>query len=99
MVLQQYPAINILPDAKNLRSRVSYTRYFTIADSAESGGHQSATYYSYDAHGNVDSLLLDYKDIAGMNRNNRFKKIVYKYDLISGKVNEVAYQHDSADAF
>ena len=88
-----------MPDAKNLRSRVSYTRYFTIADSAESGGHQSATYYSYDVHGNVDSLLLDYRDIAGMNRNNRFKKIVYRYDLISGKVNEVTYQPGQPDAF
>ncbi|MBC7390409.1 MAG: hypothetical protein H7329_14425, partial [Opitutaceae bacterium] len=95
---EQYTPIIPLYDAQNLRSRVAYTRYFTIADSLPIG-YQSATYYSYDTHGNVDSLLLDYKDIAGMNRNNRFKKIVYKYDLISGKVNEVAYQHDSADAF
>ena len=96
---EQYTPVNLTLDAKNLRSRVSYTRYFTIADSAESGGHQSATYYSYDVHGNVDSLLLDYRDIAGMNRNNRFKKIVYRYDLISGKVNEVTYQPGQPDAF
>lgn len=31
--------------------------------------------------------------------NNRFKKIVYDYDLVSGKVNKVSYQHGRVDAF
>ena len=30
---------------------------------------------------------------------NRFKKLVYDYDLVSGKVNQVTYQHGYADAF
>jgi hypothetical protein len=35
-----------------------------------------------------------------MNMNgNRFKKIVYQYDLISGKVNSVSYQPGWADQF
>ena len=31
--------------------------------------------------------------------NNRFKRIVYDYDLQSGKVDKVAYQHGYPDAF
>lgn len=31
--------------------------------------------------------------------NNRFKKLVYSYDLISGKVNQVAYQSHQPDQF
>ncbi|MFN0081275.1 MAG: hypothetical protein ACKVOM_02060, partial [Ferruginibacter sp.] len=31
--------------------------------------------------------------------NNRFKKIAYNYDLISGKVNKVSYQPGYADEF
>jgi hypothetical protein len=56
----------------------------------------SAMEYSYDIHGNVDSLL----NISGpvwwtlgyYYGGNAFKLITYKYDLISGKVNEVHYQ-------
>ena len=32
-------------------------------------------------------------------KGNRFKKMVYSYDLISGKVNDVAYQPGQADQF
>ena len=31
--------------------------------------------------------------------SNRFKRIDYDYDLISGKVNKVSYKKDSADQF
>jgi len=31
--------------------------------------------------------------------SNRFKRIDYEYDLVSGKVNKVSYQKDSADQF
>lgn len=95
---------------KNLRNRVSYTMLFDdetqrskLADSTWAGGN-SATYYSYDIHGNVDTLLQDYKLGMGSvacdtNAGNRFKKMVYYYDLISGKVNDVAYQPDEPDQF
>jgi hypothetical protein len=63
------------------------------------GAHTSATYYSYDIHGNVDVLLQDYNSGIMKSSGNRFKKIMYDYDLISGKVNEVAYQPGEADAF
>ncbi len=96
---------------KNLRNRVSYSMVFDdenqkafLSDGTVAGGN-SATYYSYDIHGNVDTLLQDYKTGMGAiacganNPGNRFKKMVYSYDLISGKVNDVAYQPGVADQF
>jgi RHS repeat-associated protein len=85
----------------NLRNRVSYSSFTTGSNAAQ---YNQATFYSYDFHGNVDTLLQDYGSssftaVANvMNANgNRFKKIVYRYDLISGKVNHVAYQPGQAD--
>lgn len=83
--------------AKNLRNRVAYSSYTTGSNPAN---FNQATFYSYDILGNVDTLIQDYgNNVAGngtqnmMNNNgNRWKKIVYQYDLISGKVNHVAYQ-------
>ena len=82
---------------RNLRNRVSYTSY---TDTAALAGYQSATFYSYDLHGNVDTLLQDYgansikANVMNVqtSQSNRFKRMVYQYDLISGKVNNVAYQ-------
>jgi RHS repeat-associated protein len=87
---------------KNLRNRVSYTMVIDneagAPPSVTLGGWKSATFYSYDIHGNVDTILQDYRDGA-MYANNEFKKIVYNYDLISGKVNQVSYQPGKPDAF
>jgi RHS repeat-associated protein len=82
---------------QNLRNRVSYT---TLKDLAADADYASATYYTYDIHGNVDILLQHYnKGIMQQVEGNAFKKMVYKYDLVSGKVNEVAYQPGIADQF
>jgi RHS repeat-associated protein len=90
---------------QNLRNRVSYTMVFNaddqrvdLLDGTTSGGN-SATFYSYDIHGNVDTLLQDYRTGIMANHGNRYKKIVYAYDLISGKVNDVSYQPSQRDAF
>jgi hypothetical protein len=86
---------------KNLRNRVSYTAVYStgVPGLAIVGDHKAATFYSYDIHGNVDTLLQDYNDGAMKLAGNRFKKMVYEYDLISGKVNTVAYQPNQVDAF
>ncbi|HXB92359.1 MAG TPA: hypothetical protein VNU72_08720, partial [Puia sp.] len=49
--------------------------------------------------GNVDTLVQDFKAGSMAANSNRFKKIVYDFDLVSGKVNQVSYQHGYADAF
>jgi RHS repeat-associated protein len=86
---------------RDIRNRVSYVQYFDVDPVTDQYNHTSATYYTYDIHGNVDCLLQDFKGIPGFNTTNdqRFKKITYEYDLISGKVNKVAYQPDLQDAF
>jgi YD repeat-containing protein len=77
---------------QNLRNRVSYTATKNLATDAM---QYTATFYTYDIHGNVDTLLQDYNGIGEMQGTyNRFKMIAYNYDLISGKVNMVSYQPD-----
>ena len=91
-----YPFSNVIPlNAVNLRNRVAYTT-LTIDDNTSN--YNAGSFYSYDIHGNVDTLLQDFgnsNQLATaniMNRNsNRWIRMVYKYDLISGKVNQVAY--------
>ncbi|MEO6549320.1 MAG: LamG-like jellyroll fold domain-containing protein [Ferruginibacter sp.] len=89
---------------KNLRNRVSYTLVKDY-ENTDPTIFNSATFYSYDIHGNVDTLYQDYKTGMGsikcgvVPNGNRFKKIIYNYDLISGKVNDVAYQLGEADQY
>jgi RHS repeat-associated protein len=81
---------------KNLRNRVSYAGTKKLAtDSFQ----YAATFYTYDVHGNIDTLLQDYKGVAEMGAANRFKLMTYDFDLISGKVNMVSYQPEKGDAF
>jgi hypothetical protein len=88
---------------RNLRNRVSYTMVFNNEPPASSTTvtHNAATYYTYDIHGNVDTLLQDLRAsmLAISPTSNRYKKLVYDYDLISGKVNKVSYQPGKLDEF
>ncbi len=94
------PAPSVLCQ-KNLRNRVSYTYVQPSASYSNIGlPYTSASYYSYDIHGNVDVLLQHYNSgVMQTVSGNAFKRIEYKYDLISGKVNEVAYQPGYSDQF
>ena len=93
----------------NLRNRVSGTMLYNKAADLANGNPNAAaaTYYSYDILGNVDTLVQDYgnsvlfPDVLNPmnNTGNRYKKLVYDFDLVSGKVNQVTYQHSDADAF
>lgn len=85
--------------AKNLRNRVSWSAVYNTAADLNSGNRASGSFYSYDIHGNVKTLVQDYNPGTASNAANRFKKIEYVYDLISGKVNMVSYQPGQADAF
>jgi photosystem II stability/assembly factor-like uncharacterized protein len=78
----------------NLRKRVSAT--FIDTDANLTNGYTHATYYSYDIHGNVKSLIQENRSMPS---GQTCKKIDYEYDLISGKVNQVAYQANQPDAF
>ncbi|WP_394337226.1 RHS repeat domain-containing protein [Chitinophaga ginsengisoli] len=93
------PLSQLVLSARNLRNRVSWSALYSNVTNLASGNYTAASFYSYDIHGNVDTLLQDYKQGGMADAGNRFKRIVYKYDLISGKTNHVAYQPSQADAF
>lgn len=80
----------------NLRNRVSYS---TVKNLATDAFHYAATFYDYDQHGNAQTVLQDFNFGQMKSTNNRFKKIIYNYDLISGKVNAVHYQPGEQDEF
>ncbi len=85
----------------NLRSRVSSAAYYDVLEYDNTNGvflfedYNYATHYSYDEHGNVKTLIQD-KTHFNIN-TQRFKKIDYTYDLVSGNVNEVHYQSGEFD--
>lgn len=58
-----------------------------------------ATHYSYDIHGNVKQLVQDQPLMAADAQASvqRWKKLDYTYDLISGNVTEAAYQKGQLD--
>ncbi|OJW37358.1 MAG: hypothetical protein BGO54_12160 [Sphingobacteriales bacterium 46-32] len=69
--------------------------YTSLAD-AIGGERTSTTYYSYDIHGNVDTLLQSYgKGVLNEVSGHMTKRIEYNYDFISGKVNQVSSSRDS----
>jgi RHS repeat-associated protein len=71
----------------NLRKRVAASIYLDDPNTLISG-----MYYNYDLDGNVRTL---YRQLPGLGT----KQIGYEYDLISGKVNFVAYQQSQPDQF
>ena len=77
--------------ATHLRNRVSSTTYQQV----EGGDYDYASHYSYDIHGNVSTLVQDNPALASINQ--RYKRVDYAYDLISGNVHEVVYQRGQPD--
>ena len=94
---------------QNLRSRVAAVLYYKqIMPSGTM--YDYATHYSYDADGNVKTLVQDCPQLAylgvvyGATKRSgphqmRFKRIDYDYDLISGKVNLLSYNRGFADQY
>lgn len=76
----------------NLRKRVSATY---VDSDADEGVYDHATFYSYDIHGNVKSLLQHNPHMG----SDEYKRIDYEYDLISGNVKKVSYQKNQKDAY
>ncbi len=70
---------------ENLRTRVSYSAILENGRTDTVG-----TYYSYDRHGNVKSVL---QVIPGL----KAKRMDYLYDQLSGKVNYAFYQYNQPD--
>lgn len=87
---------------QNLRSRIAASLYFEscapdLNGAPPTAGYVSASHYSYDAAGNVQTVTQEIPDLTGMNQ--RYKRIDYEYDLLSGKVNMVSYNRGKSDQF
>jgi len=84
---------------QNLRKRVSSILYCNkLAEGTGAPNYYSyASHFSYDALGNVSTLIQDNPYLDYMKQ--RFKRIDYDYDLLSGKVNMVSYNRGFADQF
>ncbi|AEV99273.1 hypothetical protein A4D02_32245 [Niastella koreensis] len=95
----EYTPVRYYLMAHNLRNRVVRTCLYNTAANLSQDKATTSTYYSYDILGNVDTLLQDYQYGNMLLTSNRFKKIAYDFDLVSGKVNQVSYQAGQPDAF
>ncbi|WP_123774109.1 thrombospondin type 3 repeat-containing protein [[Flexibacter] sp. ATCC 35103] len=59
--------------------------------------YSNAIVYDYDVHGNVKELIYHTNNNTKLTQlKQELKKVVYDYDLISGNVNKVTYQPNSA---
>jgi RHS repeat-associated protein len=81
----------------NLRNRVASTTIRQNYNGGVDSLYDYATHYSYDVTGNVKTVIQDIKELQVYNQ--RFKRMDYNYDQLSGKVNAVFYQKDSIDQF
>jgi RHS repeat-associated protein len=81
---------------QNLRNRTASVTYSDTIQ-ADSTKFNNAKYYSYDVHGNVVTLIQD-DSVQGVS-GQRYKRIDYSFDLMSGNVNEIDYENDSLDQY
>lgn len=88
-----------LSPQENLRKRVSTIKFFSVLQSGNTtfNNYDYAMHFSYDITGNVKTLTRDFP--AWEPAGQRFKRVDYDYDLISGKVNLLSYNRGFADQF
>jgi|GEM_PF-6335417 len=85
----------------NLRRRIASGVYHAgTLDTTNLYNYTHAVHYSYDVHGNADTLVIDEPKLRVPSHPEiGFKKVAYDYDLISGKVNRVSYNEGKADQY
>jgi RHS repeat-associated protein len=83
----------------NLRHRVACVKFFDSLYAADSAylNYTHATHYSYDIDGSVKTLVQDFPMLDSVAQ--RYKRIDYDYDMISGKVNMLSYNRGFADQY
>jgi YD repeat-containing protein len=83
---------------KNSRGRVTAILTFDITDiGTPLEKNETAIFYSYDIHGNVNKMAQRISPTILNVPNNPdgvVKRVNYEYDLISGNVNKVVFQKD-----
>jgi len=96
-ILAQLPS-SFTPDPLTQRKRIVHVTYEAAYDSNDAT-YDHATHYDYDIHGNVKTLLQDNANLGALNQlaSQRFKRMDYTFDLISGNVHRVDYETNKAD--
>ncbi len=75
----------------NLRNRVSHS--YSDEDGNTATTHDRIDcYYSYDPHGNVEWVIQEFPELGQ-------KAVRYEYDLVSGNVNKVYFNENTAEQF
>jgi len=91
--------VSFVPDALTQRKRITHVTYEAVYD-GDDATYEHATHYDYDIHGNVQTLLQDNQKLSLTDVNladQRFKRMDYNYDLVSGNVHRVDYETGNAD--
>ncbi|MDD2982855.1 MAG: hypothetical protein PHQ74_05655 [Crocinitomicaceae bacterium] len=83
------------------RKRIVHVTYEEVYDNNDET-FDHATHYNYDIHGNVKTLLQENRKMVVEDPEmdgQEIKRMDYSFDLVSGNVNRVSYQHGKADQF
>lgn len=88
-----------MSEQENLRRRVSAVKYYhnKAMYDLDHDNYIHAIYYSYDVGGNVKKLVHNFPQLDEYGQ--RYKRVDYDYDLISGKVNMISYNRGFADQY
>jgi len=86
---------------RNTRGRVAAILTYENANAnTPLPNFETAILYNYDIHGNVNEMVQVLSpSVIDVNGAPIKKRVNYEYDLISGNVNKVIYQKNSADQF
>ncbi len=106
VVLTQYDTVVVnltavtgMSTQENLRKRVATIKYFDYLQPANTTfiKYTYAMHFSYDISGNVKTLTRDYPSLSF--GGQRYKRVDYDYDVISGKVNMLSYNRSFPDQY
>ncbi|MBU3661420.1 MAG: hypothetical protein FGM14_16250 [Flavobacteriales bacterium] len=97
-VITSLPA-TFTPDVLTQRKRITHVTYEETFDGNDQT-YDHATHYDYDIHGNVKTLLQDNRKMAitfTSLASQRYKRLDYRYDLVSGNVHRMSVQNGEVD--
>lgn len=86
-------------DFSTQNKRIVHVTYEDVYDGNDQT-YEHATHYRYDIHGNIKTLVHDNKRMAESFpsiASQRFKRIDYSFDLVSGNVNRMSVQGGESD--
>ncbi|HLW08952.1 MAG TPA: RHS repeat-associated core domain-containing protein [Fermentimonas sp.] len=86
-------------DVQAQRQRITHVTYEEVFDNDDQT-FDHATHYSYDIHGNVKTIIQDNKKMEEnfpSLASQRFKRMDYSYDLLSGNVHRMSVQNGESD--